>query len=129
MRFDQILQEKMKVLFEAPPDSVGQPPTPQAPPAGNVPGIGAESPPAAQPPAPPQPVTFDKPYQDLGRLLYHALRVNFDEWPDELKHKIHNIAPDGAKSIESDEDGVSLFKAVEDAINELKGVSPSKEEQ
>lgn len=81
-----------------------------------------------QQPAPMPPKVFDKPYQDLGQILYKALRMNFGDIPETIQDQIHVIAPDGSDSIDSDEKGSALFGAVESILSEQEMV-PSHEGQ
>jgi len=47
---------------------------------------------------------------------------NFEEIPEAIQDEIHNIAPNGAESIDSDEAGSALFGAVEDILSEKEMV-------
>lgn len=63
---------------------------------------------------------YDKPYMDLAKILYKALRTNFEDLEDTAQRKILSIKPD---DIKSDEQGVSLFKSLERILNEMEGPS------
>lgn len=126
MKFDNMLSEMYGSLLEQGEGGVD-------PAAGGVPGgipppppdAGAGAPPApggapAQPPAAPQ--KFDKPYQDLGELLYKALRINFDDLTASQQDRILNVGPD---NIDSDEKGALIFKIVEEILNDRGDPTPS----
>ena len=61
---------------------------------------------------------YDKPYQDLGTVLYNALRVSFEDIEQSAQRKILALHPD---DIKSDEQGVALFKTIESVLNEMNG--------
>lgn len=63
---------------------------------------------------------YDKPYMDLGKILYRALRVNFDDLEETAQRKILALKP---QDIKSDEQAVSVFKTVERVMNEMDGPS------
>ena len=73
--------------------------------------------------AQPQKASYDKPYQDLGKILYKALRLDFDDLGSALQQQIMNLKPD---QIDSDEQGVALFKEVEKILNEQQGTEPNQ---
>ena len=122
MKFDAVINEYKQLLEQDQP--VGQPPAPDvAPPAGPEGGQ-----PQGQPTPPPE-KKFDKPYQDLAKLLYKALRTDFNTLSDEQKDVILDIVPDGEKSINDDAAGAALFNAVESIVDEQEGgsVTPYQE--
>ncbi len=84
-------------------------PTPAPADASPTPAQGAA---AAQP-------TYDKPYMDLAKILYQALRLDFNELEPTLQNKILYLKPD---DIKTDKQAVSIFKEVEAILNERKGV-------
>lgn len=64
---------------------------------------------------------YDKPYQDLAKLLYQALRVNFDELEESQQRKIMALHPDDVKD---DNQGVAIFKTFEAIFAEQNGPEP-----
>jgi hypothetical protein len=116
MKFDNILAKYKGVLNEAeietatqqpiPQQSAGQAPVPQAP----VPQVTAPVPP---------PKFMDKPYADIGQLLYKALKFDFNKLSDEQKSVVNDLAKLGPKSIDTDEKGMSMFQAVERITSDL----------
>lgn len=106
---------------QAVPPATGATPTAPAPSAAPDPSAAPTPPPAA--PAKP----FDKPYQDLAKLLYKALRLRFEDLPTEEQDRITAVTPEGEDSIDSDEKGVALFDAVDKLVksNEM----PQTEEE
>ena len=83
-------------------------------PGGGMPGGGM---PGGESQPPPPEKTFDKPYRELGQLLYRALESDFDSFPEDLKNLVYDVAPNGEDSIKSDEDGSKLFAAIDDLLN------------
>lgn len=125
MKFDEIIKGKYNILSEADPAGQGIPPPPAAPDAGMA---GAPPPaPIAQPQPEQEKKPFDKPYTDLGQLLYKALRLNFESLSEEAQKSITDIAAQGAESIDSDEKGAALFQAVQKIVNDQDMVPPAKE--
>lgn len=64
---------------------------------------------------------YDKPYQDLAAILYQALRTNFEDLEQTAQRKILALHPE---DIKSDQQGVSLFKALERILDEREGPQP-----
>lgn len=62
---------------------------------------------------------YDKPYQDLARVLYKALRIDFNALEQTAQQKILNLHPD---NIKTDQQGVTIFKEVEKMLNETEGI-------
>lgn len=127
MSFKDLIQEQLRLLKEqdpADPTNVGAAATTPNPPVSS--DIGTPGQPSQPEAAPQEPKQFDKPYADLGKLLYKSLRMNYDEIPDGLKNKILAITPQGDKSIETDEQGSNLFKVVEEIIQDADGVQPAE---
>ena len=114
-KFGNILNEKCKkfgvILTEE--DMASPTPDPasevsQAQPADAAPmpeqGAGVEKP------------SYDKPYQDLAKILYKALRQDFDDLQPTLQRKVLALHPD---DIKNDQQAVLLFKEVESVLDEV----------
>ena len=113
MRFDNYVK---RLLIEANPTDIPDP-------AGDMGGMPQEDPTPEVPEAP----QYDKPYQDLARVLYGALRLNFEDIPETYQSRILRLAADGAESISTDEEGVAFFQEVENILDEQEGVKSYKE--
>lgn len=95
---------------------------------GGQPTAGGDGAPPAMPQAPinaspnpemgaqKQPVEYDKPYMDLAKIMYKALRTNFEDLETSKQRKIMSLKPD---DIKTDEQGVSIIKAFEDTLSEF----------
>lgn len=122
MKFDDIINSKLKqynVLSEDAPEiqqdiggdeNTAPEPTPSD--ASPTPNAGGST-------ENPTPV-YDKPYIDLAKILYKALRIEFNELDNILQNRILNLKPD---DIKSDKQAVGLFKEIEDVLNDHSGVN------
>lgn len=128
-KFDEYVRS---ILFEDDvPDPIGAGGGIEDPGGMGAPGAPLDLPaqePGPQDQQPPQEqLRYDKPYQDLGRVLYQALRTNWEDIPNTHQDRISRLTPGGVESIDSDEEGVALFKAVEHIISDTEGVRSYKD--
>lgn len=123
IKFDDILNKQYKkygLLSEE--DAAQQAPESDVALAPAQPSADAS--PTPQQGATPEAPSYDKPYMDLARILYQALRLDFDELETILQNRILNLKPD---DIKSDKQAVSIFREVENILSERSGVAPSDE--
>ena len=123
MKFDEFVSKKLRMYITedamAPDQSASAAPSTPPPDPSTA---SADASPTPQEGASTEQAKYDKPYQDLAKILYKALRLDFDDLGPTLQQKIMNLNPD---NIESDQQGVSIFKEVEAILNEQQGSEPS----
>jgi len=67
--------------------------------------------------------TYEKPYRDIAKLLYDALRINFEDLEQSAQRKILTLNPD---DIKNDQQGVAILKAFERINEERQGPEPEE---
>ena len=125
MKFDNMIKEKYGILSEV--DTMPQAGGTTGAPAMDAPPVPAPAP--VTPPPAPEEVKYDKPYADLAQLLYKALRINFDKLPEDLQNKVHRVVPSGIESIDNDQKGTALFKAVDEIVKDQDMVPTATSER
>ena len=122
--FSSIVSEKLEIyrIITEEQDMAAAAPQPQATPDAPATAPSDNSPTPTQGASQEKP-KYDKPYQDLAKILYKALRLDFDDLGTALQQKIMNLQPD---TIDTDEQGVAIFKEVEAILNEQQGSEPAE---
>lgn len=68
--------------------------------------------------------TFDKPYKDLAKIAYKALRIDFDTVPKTYQDRLLRLDPENTND---NNKGVEIFKTLEDIVNDMYGVESEQE--
>jgi hypothetical protein len=126
-KFQSILSEKYSkygLILEDP--TAPEMPAGDAAPATEAPApAGGDAAPTPAAGAETQKPQYDKPYQDLAKILYKALRLDFEDLDPTLQQRILTLKPD---NIKNDEQAVTIFKEVETILQEVDSGAQSSEE-